>query len=322
MTLARRIASTRLFRVTAISRMLVAAFALSACSGEAFAQVRAAYLHNLSSFGGPLSDTTVRVSVDQDRDEIYVVYQNLIRVYNPSGMEIFSFGDSLDLGHILDAAVDRKGDIILLSFKDARPLVTRCNFRGEPIGPIEITGLPDGGVFEANRVVIRNGLFYFVSLGASRVVITEESGAFRESVDLLAQMGAEERQRSGAQVSGFTVDGRGNMFFTMPSMFKVFRRAPDGSMAFFGRAGSAPGRFGVVSGIVSDSRGNIVVADKLKCAVMVFDKDFTFLTEFGYRGLRPENLIVPDDVAIDHRDRLYVAQARNRGVSVFALESR
>ena len=52
---------------------------------------------------------------------------------------------------------------------------------------------------------------------------------------------------------------------------------------------------------------------------MVFDKDFSFLTEFGNRGLRPENLIIPDDLAIDKRDRLYVTQARRRGVSVFAL---
>jgi streptogramin lyase len=74
-----------------------------------------------------------------------------------------------------------------------------------------------------------------------------------------------------------------------------------------------------VAGIASDSRGNLFVADKLKSAIMVFDKEFNFLTEFGYRGLKPGNLIVPDDVAIDRRDRVYVSQARKRGVSVFAI---
>jgi hypothetical protein len=53
--------------------------------------------------------------------------------------------------------------------------------------------------------------------------------------------------------------------------------------------------------------------------VMIFDRGFNFLGEFGYRGARPENLIVPDDVVVDKKDRVYVAQARRRGVSVFAL---
>jgi hypothetical protein len=75
----------------------------------------------------------------------------------------------------------------------------------------------------------------------------------------------------------------------------------------------------VVAGIVKDSRGDYLVVDKLKCAVMVFDKDFNFLTQFGYRGSRPGNLIAPDDIAIDNNDRIYVTQAARRGVSVFKL---
>ena len=64
----------------------------------------------------------------------------------------------------------------------------------------------------------------------------------------------------------------------------------------------------------------MLVVDKLRCVVMVFDADFNFLTEFGYRGTRPENLIVPDDVVVDRKGRLYVTQGRMRGISVFALE--
>ena len=118
---------------------------------------------------------------------------------------------------------------------------------------------------------------------------------------------------------GFTVDHEGSIFFTMPVLFTVYKRSPDSTMASFGRPGSAPGRFGIVAGIASDSRGNLFVADKLRSVVMVFDKDFNFLTEFGYRGPRPGNLIVPDDVAIDRRDRVYVSQARKRGVAVFGI---
>jgi DNA-binding beta-propeller fold protein YncE len=92
-------------------------------------------------------------------------------------------------------------------------------------------------------------------------------------------------------------------------------------LSAFGKPGSAPGRFGVIAGVAIDSHANVLVADKLKCVVMVFDKNFNFVTEFGYRGVRPENLIVPDDIAVDRKDRLYVSQGRRRGVSVFSLAS-
>jgi hypothetical protein len=300
-------------------RLALIACAAVLSASAVLAQVRATYLYSLSSFSGPLRYDSVRVHVDQDRDETYVIYQNLVRVYNPSGMEIFSFGDDLDLGHILDLAVDRNGNIILLSYKDSRSIVTRCNFRGVPTGSIEVSNLPAGVVFAANRMVHRNGLFYFASLGASSVIITGSSGEFRKRIELLPLLDADARQVEGAETSGFTVDPEGNIYFAVPVLFRAFKLSPDGKLSSFGRSGSAPGRFGVLGGIALDSRGNLLVADKLKCVVMVFNKDFTFLTEFGYRGSKPQNLVVPDDIGVDRRDRVYVSQGRQRGVGVFAL---
>ena len=298
---------------------MAAACALAICASTAFAQVRWGYQYSLSNFSGQLPYNWARVYVDQERGETYVIYGNLVRVFNPSGMEVFSFGDDLELGLLLDATVDDHGDIILLSYKDSRSLLTRCNFRGEPIGPVDITNLPDGVPFNANRMVLRNGLFYFATMAASTVMITDANGAFRERIEFLTMLDAEDRQKAAAEMIGFTVDREGNIFFTMPALFKVFKYSPDRTLSSFGRPGSAPGRFGVLAGIASDSRGNLLVLDKLKSAVEVFDKDFNFLTEFGYRGSRPENLIVPDGIAIDGKDRIYVTQGRRRGISVFAL---
>lgn len=296
------------------------AVALVVCFAAApLAQIRATYLHSLSNFGGPLRDDFVRVAVDRDRDEIYVIYQNLIRIFNASGMEVFSFGDDLDLGQIVDLAVDASGDIILLSYREARPVVTRCTFRGQPVGPIEVSGLPAALAFRPNRLIYRNGLLYFLSTTAASLILTDGGGAFRDHLDLAAIVGHDEWRAGGGEIGGFSVDDEGNVYFTVPVLFKVYKLAPDRTATYFGRSGSAPGRFGVVAGVVTDSRGNILVADRLKCVVMAFDRAFTFLAEFGYRGPRPENLIVPDQLAIDSRDRLYVTQGRRRGVSVFAL---
>ena len=258
--------------------------------------------------------------MDRTRDETYVIYQNVVRVFNQSGMQIFSFGEDLDVGHIVDLAVLPDGSLVLLSGKDSTTLVTRCNYRGVPIGRIEISKLPPGPAFQPNRLVFASGLYYFVSLASGNVVVTDAKGEFRKQIALLGELNQDENKKgSGAEVSGFTVDHEGNIFYTVPTLFKAYKLSADGTATSFGSPGSAAGKFGVIAGIAVDSHGNILVADKLKCVVMAFDKDFRFLGEFGYRGAAKQNLILPDDRTIDSKDRLYVSQARRRGISVFAL---
>jgi hypothetical protein len=108
------------------------------------------------------------------------------------------------------------------------------------------------------------------------------------------------------------------MLFTVPVLFQAFVVTPDGKMAgSFGKAGSAPGRFGVISGIARDDQGNYLVVERLRSVVMVFSKEFQFLMEFGYRGDKPGNLIRPNQVEMGNAGKIFVTQVRNRGVSVF-----
>jgi hypothetical protein len=109
------------------------------------------------------------------------------------------------------------------------------------------------------------------------------------------------------------------MLFTVPVLFSASVLSPDGKIMNFGSAGSIPGKFGIVSGITTDNKGNYLVADKLKCVINVFDRGTKFLMEFGGRGNGPENLIVPSVLAVDGSDKVYVTQGGNRGVSVFRL---
>jgi 6-phosphogluconolactonase (cycloisomerase 2 family) len=74
-----------------------------------------------------------------------------------------------------------------------------------------------------------------------------------------------------------------------------------------------------VGGIVADDKGFLYVADRLKSAVLIFDKDFKFQAEFGYRGIKPNNLIGPNSLGLDNQGLLYVSQLRSRGISVFKI---
>lgn len=277
------------------------------------------YLYTLSNFGGRVPYDWAQIQVDRSRDEVYVVYQNLVRIFSPSGMEIFSFGDDLDLGQLLDVAAEPDGNILLLSFKDGRSHVTRCNFRGVPVGPLAFTDLPEGP-FAPNRMFLRRGRLYLATLSAARVIVTDTSGAFKEQIELLKEADLDPKQvASRPEISGFSVDEEGTIYFTVPVIFKAFKMTAAGTLESFGRPGSAPGRFGIVAGIAADSHGRLVVADKLRSVLMVFSKDFAFITEYGYRGNRPGTLVLPEMVAIDSRDHVYVTQGARRGVSVFTL---
>ena len=102
-------------------------------------------------------------------------------------------------------------------------------------------------------------------------------------------------------------------------LFAAFRLSPDGNISGFGRPGSAPGSFNLVGDIVADDQGYYYVADRLKSAVLIFDQDFKFIKDFGYRGILPDNLIGPNYLVLDTKGRLYVSQLKNRGVSVFKI---
>jgi hypothetical protein len=288
--------------------------------------VKGIFLYNLSNFTGTISFSWPRVFIDQQRSEIYVIYQNLIRVFNQTGMEIYRFGYELDLGAIVDLALDRDGNILLLSQRWSRTAdrvgyeITRCNYRGEPKSKIEIKNLPPQySNFLPDRMIYRGGNLYLASLPTMVVIVADVNGAFEEVYDILPLLELDEKEKQDAMMEGFTIDREGNFLFTIPPLFRAYRITPERKVTYFGKPGGAPGRFNIVAGIATDSRGNILVVDKLKCAIMVYDKNFNFLDQFGSRGWRPGFLIAPEDIAVDSQDRVYVTQAGKKGVSVFKI---
>jgi hypothetical protein len=290
------------------------------------AAVSVSFLYRLSNFTGPISISAPRVSVDRERNEVSVLYQNLLRVFNDNGMEIYRFGDDLDLGSIIDLTNDSEGNILLLSYKWSQAdrhnigQVTRCNYRGEPIGQLHLKDLPSlFADFEPDRVTCRNGYLYLANLMDLKIVVTDQQGTFVRGYDLFRLLEIPEKDRGNTEIMDLTVHDDGSMLFTIPVFFRAYRLYPDGKIISFGKPGGAPGRFNIVSSMVIDSRGNYLVVDKLKHAVMVFDDKQNYLTQFGFMGRKAGNLIAPEQVAIDRSDRVYVTQYGKRGINVYRV---
>ena len=284
--------------------------------------IQVSYLYNLSSFTGTVPYDWVRVIADQNQNEVYVISGDSIKIFNDSGMEVYSFATyDMGLGGIYDLAVDDNGNILALAYKESKYSINICNFRGEPKGKIEVKGLlEEFSSFTPNRMVYQNGKIYLASLNSLQVVVVDSQGNFLKGYDLAPAVGAgSDEERADNDILGFAVTSLGNMLFTVPSTGKAYVLTPDNQVKGFGKRGSGPGKFGIPAGIVEDSSGNYLVADTLRCVVMIFDKDFRFIKEFGFRGLKPGNLIGPRELVLDKDDRLYVTQLRRRGVSVFKL---
>jgi len=287
---------------------------------------RASYLYSLSDFTGTVGYLWPKFTVDLTQNEVYVLdpKERDIRIFNQSGMEVFRFAEDHRFPLVMDVAVGETGDIYVISQGPDGCTIIPTNYRGEPVGSeVRPRNLPpEYATVRPDRAVLQNGSFYLVDSNQMKVVVTDLTGSFIRGMDLKKLLdfdSIEEKERQGAEVSGFSVDRKGNVYFTVAVFFSAYRISPDGRVERFGRAGSGPGKFGVVSGIVSDPDGYIYVSDRLRCAVLAFDANLKFVGEFGYRGGRPENLIVPDQLAVDGNNRLYVAQAAHRGVSVFSI---
>lgn len=291
-------------------------------SPEAMAEADATFLYSLSDFNGPVPFNSASISVDQLRNEIYVVdpRERSITIFNSQGMEVYGFGDDGSLGPVIDVAVKGDGNILVLSREGQRSSLTLCNFRGEPMAKEELKNLPaEFSNFSPDRIVIQRGLLYLLDSQGMKLVVADSNGHFQKGYDFLSLLDIKNNLKGGAtEIDGFSVDRRGNVLFTVPVFFHAYQLSPEGEITGFGVKGSGPGRFNQMGGIAADD-SYYYVTDKLKSAVLIFDKDFKFQSEFGYRGVRPGNLTGPRNLALDGEGKLYVSQRGKRGISVFQI---
>jgi DNA-binding beta-propeller fold protein YncE len=283
--------------------------------------INVTYLYNLSDFDGTIPYNAARTFADDKHGEIYVVSGGGVDIYNSSGMQIYHFDCDRELGGIYDAAVDDKGNILLLGYKDGKYSIIHCNYRGDAKFSVPVGSLPqEFDNFLPGRMFYSDGRVYLISQNEMKVVIIDTSGYFIAGYDFAVIFNMSEQQRMDNGIDGFTLDGKGNMLFTIPSLGRGEICSPDGTITEFGRRGSGPGKFGVPSGIAADANGNLLVTDKLRGVVIIFDQKLNYIKEFGFRGLRPGNLIVPSEITIDRKtNRVYVSQMRRRGVNIYQL---
>jgi hypothetical protein len=301
---------------------LITASLIALAGGTAAANVSALevkFLYGLSDTRGTLRLDTGTLSYDPAHHEVWAVSGGVARVFNASGMQVYSFGHAPGLGTPVSVAALDDGNLVVLAREDQRWQLVRCNFRGEPEADLELSGVPAGFLdgFTASTLVRGGDRLYVVSMTAMRVLVADLEGRTVAVRDLAAEIGFANR-RDELGLAGFDVDAGGNLLFTVAPLFGAYIASPDGKVTQFGKKGSAPGKFQIVADIARDEAGNVYVSDVLKSVINVFDRDLQFVTEFGFRGPKPSNLVGPVEMVVADR-QVFVGQRARRGVAVFEV---
>lgn len=278
------------------------------------------FLHSLASSAGVLP-ISGRLAWEPSHQELFVTGHGLVRVFNTAGMQVYEFGEDPAVGSILGAVPLENGDLIALSSLQGKLVLLRVDFRGGLQGTVVLEVPEKLAGFAPSVLRYAGGKLYLADVGQMTVLVVDPSGALLDSYDVAALLSLSDQERADTGLRGFNVDFAGNLLLTIQPLFAAYVISPDRTVRTFGVRGSTPGKFNVVGGITRDAAGNLYVADMLRSVVMVFDANFEFVHEFGYRGKAPGALAGPDEIALGD-GQLFVVNNARLGVSVFKVEHR
>jgi DNA-binding beta-propeller fold protein YncE len=121
--------------------------------------------------------------------------------------------------------------------------------------------------------------------------------------------------------SGLTVDRYGRLLVADTHFYRILIYSGTGqllSQLGDGVQGSTPGRFGYPTDVVIDSAGNYYVSEYGENdRIQVFSPEGKWLRQWGGHGYAPGEFLRPRALAIDDKDRLYVADSCNHRIQVF-----
>lgn len=164
-----------------------------------------------------------------------------------------------------------------------------------------------------------------------QIVYVVEGGSPRtqhHAVEVFAEDGRHLRTigRRGTQPGEFNfpsyaaVGPEGNLYVSDMLNFRIQVFDPDGGLfTVFGVAGVGPGAFGKLKGIAFDRFGNLHVADGDHSLVQMFNPKLQPLMAYGGFGKRVEFMMLPNAIAIDSKNNIFVADFFMNRVNQYAL---
>lgn len=159
-----------------------------------------------------------------------------------------------------------------------------------------------------------DGLLYIVDKTA-RVQVFDRQGQFVR--------GWRTPESANGKPTGLSFDHDGLLMVADTHYYRILFYRPDGTLlparTLGGQMGEQPGEFGLVTDVVQDSTGCYYVAEYGDHdRIQKFTADGKFLFQWGGHGSEPGQFMRPQNLAVDEQDQIWVADACNDRIQVFA----
>lgn len=155
-------------------------------------------------------------------------------------------------------------------------------------------------------------------------------------VDMTARVQAFDRQgkflacwrtpaKQNGKPTGLAVGRDGTVLVADTHYSRVLVYSPTGKLlrTIGGVFGHRPGELAQVTDVAQDSQGNYYVGEKGEYdRIQKFSPDGEFLLEWGGHGMEPGQFVLPQSLAVDENDHLWVADACNHRIQVFDPEGK
>ena len=258
----------------------------------------------------------IHVSCDPVSGEVCVtdVRQNTFHVANGRHVPLFRTGPFAGVTWPASGCLDRDGTILFTDTTDGRVrAIRKLDIFGEP-APFA-PEIPVDGWNPRLLAVAADG--DYLSLDTQHNLLARhaaDTGALRWAV------------RVGDEGAANTQFGRpaeapdGTIYVPGGDQRKIFTVSADGRpLGMFGRFGSGPGRVSLPVGVAFGPHGEILVLDRMRGKILVFDGEHAFQSEFGTIGSRAGQFYHPADIAAAPDGKVYVAQGFQGRVQVFRV---
>ncbi len=131
-------------------------------------------------------------------------------------------------------------------------------------------------------------------------------------------------ESANGKPTGLTFDRSGLLMVADTHYYRILFYQPDGTLlsdrTLGGQLGQRPGEFGLVTDVVQDSKGCYYVAEYGEYdRIQKFSPEGDFLLQWGGHGSQPGQFMRPQNLAVDDEDRIWVADACNDRIQVFAV---
>ena len=268
--------------------------------------------------GSSSLESVSSVSVDPQTQEICVtdLGSATLHVFNAKLVQEFETSRLSSLSRPMDAAIDAWGGFVLTDgVTESGRTIKRLNYLGEPI-PYEPERPSED--WQPGHLLISHDGNYITVDERTDLMVKHDSATGA----LIWQRKVEDPLPDRQALLGRPVEAPDGRIYVPGGEFgKVFVFSPEGEIqTSFGEQGSGRGKLVFPVGVAIGPGETILVLDRMRHTVLIYDSDHRFVDEYSGFGDRPGGLYHPLSIASLSDGRVCVAQRFRSRVQFFHVE--